>query len=216
MNGVKYPISVMGSNERREREKEKLRAKILDAARELFAEHGYEAVTMRKIADRIEYSPTALYFHFKDKSELIRALCNHDFQAFAQRLVAVASVPDPIERLLKASEAYVAFGLEHPNHYRLMFMTPRLYDVTEAKASPEHADENAYAFLKSMVAAAIDAGRVRPDLTDVELVAQILWSAIHGVVSLHIAKADARWIDMKDPRVLAKEMCSILMRGIAR
>src|SRR5262245_13910881 len=106
----------MGSNERREREKEKLRAKILDAARELFAQHGYEAVTMRKIADRIEYSPTALYFHFKDKNELVRALCQHDFQAFADRLVAVASVSDPIERLLKASEAYVDFAHEHPNH----------------------------------------------------------------------------------------------------
>ena len=49
---------------------------ILDAARELFATEGYEAVTMRRIADRIEYSPTAIYFHFKDKESLVRELCD--------------------------------------------------------------------------------------------------------------------------------------------
>ncbi len=76
----------MGTKERREREREELRTRILDAARELFAEEGYEAVTMRRIADRIEYSPTAIYFHFRDKEALMRELCDHDFRALAQRV----------------------------------------------------------------------------------------------------------------------------------
>src|ERR1700751_6037572 len=67
LNVVNYWRYVLGTTERRERERQELRSRILDAARELFAEQGYDAVTMRGIAERIEYSPTAIYFHFKDK-----------------------------------------------------------------------------------------------------------------------------------------------------
>src|SRR5262249_11942636 len=162
--------------------------------------HGYEAVTMRKIAKRIEYSPTALYFHFKDKSELVRALCEHDFREFARRFLRVASVADPIERLVKSGEAYVDFALEYPNHYRLMFMTPGLYDAAEPGLHVGDPSEDAYAFLSINVAAAIAAERVRPELADVELVSQILWSGIHGVVSLYLAKKDVRWVQLKKPR----------------
>ena len=76
----------MGTAERRERERQELRVRILDAARELFAEQGYDAVTMREIADRIEYSPTAIYFHFKDKEALLRELCDTDFATLARRV----------------------------------------------------------------------------------------------------------------------------------
>jgi AcrR family transcriptional regulator len=205
----------MGSGERREREKEQLRARILDAARELFAEHGYEAVTMRKIAQKIEYSPTALYFHFKDKDDLIRALCEHDFRAFAQHFLSLISVADPVERLVRSGEAYVDFALDHPNHYRLMFMTPRVYTDADDLHTGDP-EEDAYAFLKINVRDAIDAGRLRPELTDVDLVAQLLWSGIHGVASLYIAKNDAPWVALKDPRVLAKEMVDVMLRGIVR
>ena len=64
----------MGVKERREREKESLRQDILDVAREMFATEGYESVSMRKIADKIEYSPTTIYLYFKDKNELFYAL----------------------------------------------------------------------------------------------------------------------------------------------
>src|ERR1700678_2654292 len=99
----------MGTTERRERERQELRTRILDAARELFAAEGYEAVTMRKIAERIEYSPTAIYAHFKDKNALIRELCEGDFLAFAQKFVGFLTVQDPIERLRLAGVAYVDF-----------------------------------------------------------------------------------------------------------
>src|SRR5262249_6593733 len=114
----------MGSLERRERVKQELRTRILDAARELFVEHGYEAVTMRKIADKIEYSPTAIYFHFRDKQSLIRELCDEDFATLAQKFQKIARVADPIERLRRIGRAYVAFAIAYPNHYQLMFMTP--------------------------------------------------------------------------------------------
>src|SRR4051794_38769779 len=114
----------MGSNERREREREQVRTKILNAARELFVSEGYEAVTMRKIAQRIEYTPTAIYFHFKDKAALVRELCGVDFLILAKKLVGLEKIDDPLEKLERIGYAYVEFALEHPNHYRLMFMTP--------------------------------------------------------------------------------------------
>ena len=149
----------MGTTERREREKQELRTRILDAARELFAELGYEAVTMRRIAERIEYSPTAIYFHFKDKEALMRELCEVDFATLAQQFRTIAREKDPIERLRKIGHAYVAFGLEYPNHYRLMFMTPRPVigntEVSEERrGNPE---EDAYAFLKATVQDGLDA-----------------------------------------------------------
>jgi len=64
----------MGVKERREREKTETREIILDAARELFLAEGYEGVSMRKVAEKIEYSPTAIYIHFKDKDDLFRTV----------------------------------------------------------------------------------------------------------------------------------------------
>src|SRR6516162_10889190 len=112
-----------GPSERREREKKELRSKILDAARELFAQQGYDAVTMRKIAERIEYSPTAIYLYFKDKDALIADLCRNDFVAFAERFLEFTAVSDPVERLRRIGRAYLSFAADYPQHYKLMFMT---------------------------------------------------------------------------------------------
>src|SRR5215470_5000436 len=164
LNVVKSWRNVLGTSERRERERQELRTRILDAARELFAEHGYDAVTMRGIADRIEYSPTAIYFHFKDKEALLRELCDTDFATLARGFQKIAQIADPIERLRQIGRSYVDFALEFPNHYRLMFMTPqpagmRAEDSRIRRGNPE---EDAYAFLRATAAEAIAAGRLRP------------------------------------------------------
>src|SRR5215469_16493619 len=114
----------MGVKERREREKSETRDKILDAARELFVSHGYEGVSMRKVADKIEYSPTAIYVHFADKQALFRELCHRDFERLAQVFQGTDLPRDPLERLKRIGRTYVEFGRQYPNHYRLMFMTP--------------------------------------------------------------------------------------------
>src|SRR5262249_10137916 len=101
----------MGVVERREREREEVRKKILDAARELFATEGYERVTMRRIAEAIEYSPTALHHHFEDKSALVDALCEEDFGRLLGALQAQELPADPIERIRQMGRAYARFGL---------------------------------------------------------------------------------------------------------
>ena len=82
----------MGVKERREREKSETRDKILDAARELFVTEGYEGVSMRKVADKIEYSPTAIYVHFADKEELFRELCHRGLCAAGGSLPELGDV----------------------------------------------------------------------------------------------------------------------------
>src|SRR6266516_4847160 len=100
----------MGVKERREREKIETREIILDAARELFAAEGYDGVSMRKVAEKIEYSPTAIYVHFKDKEELFHELCRQDFAHLQQVMTSSAMPSDPLERLRQIGRNYIEFG----------------------------------------------------------------------------------------------------------
>ncbi len=208
----------MGTTERRERERQELRERILDAARTLFAEQGYDAVTMRKIADRIEYSPTAIYFHFKDKQTLLQELCDTDFGALAHEFQKIARIGDPVDRLRKIGRAYVEFAIAYPNHYRLMFMTPSKASLEPegsrlARGNPE---EDAYAFLRATVVDAIGSGQLRPELTDADLVSQMVWAGTHGVVSLHISNCNDAWIEWRDARETAHTLIEVMLRGLVR
>lgn len=208
----------MGVKERRERVKSETRDKILDAARELFISHGYEGVTMRKVAEKIEYSPTAIYVHFADKEDLFHQLCNEDFGRLAEVFQSSAMPLDPLERLREIGRLYVEFGLRYPNHYKLMFMTPHplaeLDDQDrEIKGNPE---SDAYAFLRVTVQQAIAAGRIREELADVDLICQTVWAAVHGVISLQIAKCNDGWVDWRPMEERTSLMLDTILRGLVK
>jgi AcrR family transcriptional regulator len=204
----------MGSTERRERERQGLRKKILEAARELFSQYGYEAVTMRKVAEKIEYSPTTIYLHFADKDELVRELCTEDFLALASHFRALEAEPDPVRRVKGFGFALLRFAQERPNHYRMMFMTPHPpVAVAERRIEKSNPDVDAWAFLKCTVAEAQAAGQLRQDLGSPEAVAQILFAAIHGVAALHIAKANDPWIEWRPVEETAAHLIDVLLRG---
>jgi AcrR family transcriptional regulator len=205
----------LGPRERREREREEIRTRILDAARELFASEGVESVTMRRIADRIEYSPTAIYFHYKDKESLLAELCDHDFRNFAHGFAVIAQMPDPVERLRAAGRSYVEFGLSNPSHYRLMFMTPKPpHEQNESgKGNPE---EDAYAFVRGIVLDLQAQGRLREDAGDVDLVAQTIWATIHGLVSLEIAKCNDEWVEFRPIEERTQAIIQTIERGLLR
>jgi AcrR family transcriptional regulator len=206
----------LGPRERREREREEIRTRILDAARELFVSEGVESVTMRRIADRIEYSPTAIYFHFRDKESLLAELCDCDFRAFAHGFAEIAKITDPVERLIAAGRSYVDFGLTNPSHYRLMFMTPKLVNdktITIARGNPE---EDAYAFLQGIVAELQATNRLRDGLTDVDLVSQTIWATIHGTVSLEIAKCKDEWVDWRPMEERTRLVIDMITKGVLK
>jgi AcrR family transcriptional regulator len=206
----------MGSKERRQRERDEVHAKIMDAARNLFAAEGIEAVSMRKIADAVEYSPTVIYQYFADKDTLLHEICTEDFGAFSRTFAEIANVADPIKRIEQISLAYGRFGIEHPNHYRLMFMTPfhgkRLDDEELCKKG--NPDEDAYAFLKQAVSEAIAAGRFAPGLTDADMISQVLWAVVHGIVSLQITKANDPWLEWRPFEQRIKLMIDSMISGL--
>ncbi len=210
----------MGPQDRRARERAQMRDSILNAARELFAIHGYEGVSMRKIAERIEYSPTAIYLHFADKETLFRELCMQDFRLLSTEFSALANVADPMQRLFGIGEAYVRFGTSHPFHYRLMFMTPppvakcdeSPYDK-DGKGNPE---TDAYAMLRWTVEEAIKAGAFRPEYTDAELLAQTLWAVVHGVTSMQISLGNDSWLAWRPLEQRTRAVLDAVMHGLAR
>ena len=185
----------VGVRERRERQKETLRREILDAARDLFVRDGYENVSMRKVADRIEYSPTTIYLYFKDKAELLHEICEDTFAQMVATLEGInKSEGGPVERLERAMRAYVWFGLSHPSHYRLTFMMPHTHDdLPEDFVLEESLGGKAFGMLRSVIGECIEAGLFAP--ADVDLVSQSTWCAIHGVTSLLIADGTFPWVD---------------------
>jgi AcrR family transcriptional regulator len=208
----------MGVKERREREKLETRDLILDAARELFVSEGYEGVSMRKVAEKIEYSPTAIYVHFADKEELFRELCHQDFAHLAQVFQRAALPPDVVERLKHIGRTYVEFGRQYPNHYKLMFMTPHPHGELderecEMRGNPE---VDAYALLKQAVRQAIDAGSFREGVDDAELISQTLWAAVHGVISLQIAKHSDSWVEWRPLEERVELMLDAVLRGLRK
>jgi len=176
----------MGVKERKARQKTFLRQEILDAASELFVKEGYENVSMRRIAQKIEYSPTTIYLYFKDKTELLDQVCFDTFSRLSYALSRIQELPeDPIERLKRGLLAYIRFGLENPHHYRATFMLkpPDHFDENKHR-QPDSPGMQAFDFLRRCVFDCIVANRFENE--DAELVSQTLWVGVHGVTSLLI------------------------------
>jgi AcrR family transcriptional regulator len=208
----------MGVKERREREKTETREIILDAARELFATEGYEGVSMRKVAEKIEYSPTAIYVHFKDKEDLFHEICHEDFERLAAEFQKRPLPADPVEQIRQIGRIYIEFGIRYPNHFKLMFMTPHppapLNEKDhEVKGNPER---DSYAFLMLTVRQALAAGAFREELKDADLIAQTLWAAVHGVISLQIAKCNDDWVAWAPLEDRIQTMTDSVLRGLVK
>jgi AcrR family transcriptional regulator len=198
-------------------DREKLRTRILDAARSLFVERGIEAVSMREIAKQVNYSATTLYHHFADKEALLQAVCDEDFLALANGMREIMQIPDLIVRIRALINGYAKFALKNPNHYRLMFMTPRApcnLEITQIQQG--NMEQDAYAQLKLVVQEVFIAGLFKPELTDFELIAQTLWAGIHGVCSLEIALGYETWIQWTEIEARLALMQNAVLNGLLR
>jgi AcrR family transcriptional regulator len=182
----------MGVQERRAREKKELRQEILDAARDLFLREGYENVSMRKIAEKIEYSPTTIYLYFQDKADLLDCICEETLGRLVRKQnVLEQTVADPLERLRLALRSYIEFGLKHPNHYMVTFVMTRTMESMPMKA--HEMGQRAFNFLRTQLALCEE--RKLLEVSDVEATAQILWASIHGLTSLLIARPKFPWVE---------------------
>ncbi|HET8655330.1 MAG TPA: TetR/AcrR family transcriptional regulator [Longimicrobiaceae bacterium] len=183
----------MGIAERREREREALRTRIVEAARDIVSEEGLDALSMRAIAERVEYSPATLYLYFKDKEELLREVVREGFRrlgAYMRREVEAAGAgANPAEQHRAVGWAYVYFALDHTAYFRVMFELPSVTRVTGpgdccAREGASLADAGSWSYTVDTVQRAIDAGLLRA--SGAERGAAIAWALVHGLVSLYL------------------------------
>ena len=161
-----------------------LRQKILDAAADIVENCGPDCVTMREVAEKVGYSPTSIYLHFKDKHEMLREVVLYGFQDFAESIGAWAVGPTSIDKLRQRAHGYLVWGIDHPGMYQLMFESR--IDLVTGEAQDQRARQglmDGAAILQE----AIDGGELRqPD--DATMLGVAIWCGLHGVTSLAIAR----------------------------
>jgi AcrR family transcriptional regulator len=199
----------MSIAERKSRQKADLRQEILDAARDLFVHDGYENVSMRKIAEKVEYAPGTIYLYFKDKTEILDTLCQQTFEKLRGRLEAIQKDPgDPVEGLRRGLRTYIQFGLDHPNQYIVTFVLAKR-DVEMHKRAVATSGMACFDCLRSIVRQCMEGGFINGG--GVEETAQALWVSIHGITALLAMQCGFPFIEQT--RLIERQL-DILVKGV--
>ncbi len=192
----------MGIPERKEKQKLEVRKLILDASMKLFVEEGFANVTIRRIADLIEYSPTTVYLYFKDKDEIFSSLHDIGFTKMQEFNRTLASIHNPLLRLHKMGENYLQFGMENPEYYSLMFIQGEpMKKLSEPGCEWKPGDE-AINRLRATITECIEKGYLAS--ADPHLVSLSVWSFVHGLVALAIRQRMEKFIH--EPEALLPTM----------
>jgi AcrR family transcriptional regulator len=173
----------MGIAERKEKQKAEIRKMILDASMKLFVEEGFENVSIRKIAELIEYSPTTVYLYFKDKDEILFELHEIGFRKMAEYNAELWEIQNPLIRLYKMGENYIRFGMNNPEFYDLMFIQrapmKTLDQMTECDWK---SGDVALGRLRECVAECMERKMIAQG--EITAVSMGIWGMVHGLVSL--------------------------------
>lgn len=187
---------------------DKLREEIIDQAEKLLLATGsQDAVSIREIADRCEVSPPAIYLHFADKDALFLEVCSRRFRELDQWIEeAGREATDPLDELRVRGMAYVNFGLEHPEAYRLLMMGRREGRIDDPGME---AGRDAFMHMVESVDRAVKSGV----LGDAEpyRASLVLWAGIHGLTSLIISFPNFEWGEKPD---LVENMLDVLIEGV--
>ena len=187
------------------------RGEILRAAKHLFAEEGVAHVTMRRIGAAVGVSPTALYMHFADKEALLAAIAQDVFSELLERLERSNTIGQtPLESLRSGLRAYIAFGLERPDEYRLTFMS-RTFRRTEPKPHAMEIADRSFAILQDKVTSLMRDGSIAAG--DPCAVAEAIWATLHGVTAMLLDQADK--LDTA-PDTLIETALNLLEAGLVR
>jgi AcrR family transcriptional regulator len=174
----------MAISQRREREKAAFRELVLDAARKIILKEGFQGLTMRKIAEAIEYAPGTIYLYFKNRDEVAAELTQRGFEEFLRALGPAADIPDPAKRLERLGTLYVKFAYDDPETYRLIFMENYTADVFEQKGQDDPGQQalqllvDIFDQLRAQKRLAVDAPSAA--------LADVAWTAMHGIASLKL------------------------------
>jgi AcrR family transcriptional regulator len=202
----------MGVAERRARTKEALRQNILSAALEIMAAEGYEALSIRRIAEKIDYAPSTIYVHFKDKLEIVTTICAETLDKLTEDLKRItAHYVDPVEGLRNGLRCYIDFGIAHPSHYLVSFCQPLPVMPLNHPTKSFEAGLRCFAVLQNAVRECIDSGRIRS--LDINLLSESIWVSVHGLTSLmitHSADPHFPWVDRE---LLIENTLTMILRG---
>ena len=195
----------MAQQARLERRRSAVREVILDGAREAIDQLGYQAFSMRRLAEKIGYSPGALYLYFKTREELLNCLVDEAFDKLLEVVDQVHDSKDAVRSLKNKLRAYVEFGLRFPQHYQLAFLTP----PTGERAAPRRPPHASFDLLRDAVRRCKEEERV--PWPDVETTSQILWVTIHGITSLLIVRPNFPWVEREG---LIDQVLDTAIRGL--
>ncbi len=182
------------------------RAEILQAAEELFLREGYQGATIRKIAQEVGLSSTALYMHFRDKNEILSEICDNAFRLLGEANVQIAALPlPPAERARRMLGAYIRFGLDNPNAYLVVFERTLELEPEKISALGEQVAAPFHAALAALA-------ETTPLRCGVEEATQICWAACHGLVTLMIKNPAMEWTG--PPEAVGRQMVDTLISGL--
>jgi len=200
----------MGIKEKRAKIREEFRQEILNEARALFVKVGYEKFSMRRLAQQIGYTPTTIYRYFKDKDELLYAVCEDVAELFFTNLSRVRALhPRPIDALREAMLCHLALGFENPAHFQVFFFTkPNVYGTHEDFLEKKSVARDSYLAFQELVQSCIEAGQLRQ--MDPALLTMILGGAVHGTIAKRIFSTGLAVVDLK---LLAETLVDGLLRG---
>ena len=203
----------MGVKEKRHRYKEEFRREILNSARDFFIDVGYEKFSMRRLAEKIDYSPTTIYHYFKNKDDLLFATCEEVAEQFFARIRYLRSVQSkPYEALRQAMLYLVEFAFDNPNQYKVFFLTrPNVYGTQDEFMKRESMARNSYFEFREIVQACIKAGKLRR--IDIDVLTQVLATAPHGLITMTLYQSSFPWSDRK---ILATTLVDGLLRGFRK
>ena len=175
------------------------RAEILEAAERIFVADGYEGATIRKIADEVGVSSTALYMHFQDKGCILLEICERTLRLLYERNREIAAKPlDAVVRVKMMLDAYMRWGMEHPNAYQLVYCGPPLSMVGIGEWPEDSRDlpTQCYEIFRNVVREIAASGRLRTGTA--ESAAQALWMCCHGVVTMMASRPNFEWADREE------------------
>jgi AcrR family transcriptional regulator len=199
----------MGTKERQQRDRDRLRDAMLTAARELFIAEGFRNVSMRKIAERIEYSPAAIYSYFPSKDDIFFALAEEGFRTLAEQLLAASlDVADPRERLRRGMWAFYEFSKSHPEYFELMFVDRSVPSLSQDFQRFEFFQETT-ARAEDDIQACIDRGQFSKTLNPAAAM-HVLWVGMLGAATIGLAQ---RLAPGEDPDALAHDVVESLLAG---